>query len=288
MTEFKILVTSQKGGVGKSTLSANLAAFMQKKGYQTALLDYDLHGSSSKWLTGAPDIGINVQHSPLPLEVGGNRPAHDAKHRLKRLCYTNDLVVADLTWSDSITSDLLFEFDLVIVPTSVSEIELNATADFLERFKWVFETTLHKPPKLLLSPTRVHTEQVADSALFQQYFPVRLMLAPAILEGQSARELYKRGFIFDRNDACGASFTDFGNAVEALAKEAQQNKNNESSNARMQSLLKLAARYEETRQAPLASIQVSHADTAVGANLKPSSTATASTAANRPVLFKWF
>jgi len=288
MTEFKILVTSQKGGVGKSTLSANLAAFMQKKGYQTALLDYDLHGSSSKWLLGAPQIGITVQHSPLPLEVGGNRPAHEAKHRLKRLCYTNNLVVADLTWSDSITSDLLFEFDLVIVPTSVSEIELNATADFLERFKWVFETTLRKPPKLLLSPTRVHTEQVTDSTLFKQYFPVRLMLAPAILEGQSARELYKRGFIFDRNDACGVSFSDFGHAVEVLAKEAQQSKTDESSNARMQSLLKLAARYEETKLPPLPPIQIAQTATGKQNAAPPATDVNKTTNIKRSELFKWF
>jgi cellulose biosynthesis protein BcsQ len=158
MAEFKILITSQKGGVGKSTVSANLAAYLCKQGHQVALLDFDLHGSSSKWLKGAPPIGINIHHEPLPLEVGGTRPVHEAKQKLRRLCYTNDIVISDLTWSDSMTAELLFEYDLVIVPTSVSEIELNATSDFLERFRWVFESTIHTPPKLLLSPTRVHND----------------------------------------------------------------------------------------------------------------------------------
>ena len=245
MAEFKILITSQKGGVGKSTVSANLAAYLCKQGHQVALLDFDLHGSSSKWLEGAPPIGINIHHEPLPLEVGGTRPVHEAKQKLRRLCYTNDIVISDLTWSDSVTAELLFEYDLVIVPTSVSEIELNATSDFLERFRWVFESTIHTPPKLLLSPTRVHDDQVSDTTLFKQHFPFRLILAPAILEGQSARQMYKRGYLCDLTDACGTSFNAFGSAVAEAMHLIQQNKAKlDDSNSRMRALLKLAAQYE--------------------------------------------
>jgi hypothetical protein len=245
MAEFKILITSQKGGVGKSTVSANLAAYLCKQGHKVALLDFDLHGSSSKWLEGAPPIGINIHHEPLPLEVGGTRPVNEAKQKLRRLCYTNDVVISDLTWSDSVTAELLFEYDLVIVPTSVSEIELNATSDFLERFRWVFESTIHTPPKLLLSPTRVHDDQVSDTTLFKQHFPFRLILAPAILESQSARQMYKRGYLCDLTDACGASFNEFGSAVAEAIELIQQNKAKQSdSNNRMRALLKLAAQYE--------------------------------------------
>lgn len=245
MAEFKILVTSQKGGVGKSTVSANLAAYLCRQGRQVALLDFDLHGSSSKWLEGAPPIGIDIHHEPLPLEIGGTRPVHEAKQKLRRLCYTNDIVISDLTWSDSMTAELLFEYDLVIVPTSVSEIELNATSDFLERFRWVFESTIHTPPKLLLSPTRVHNDQMSDTTLFKQHFPFRLILAPAILEAQSARQSYKRSYLCDLDDACGASFNQFGGAVAEAIELIQQNKSKrDDSNARMRALLKLAAQYE--------------------------------------------
>ena len=42
----KLFVLSGKGGVGKSSVSANLAVSLAKKGFKTGLMDVDLHGPS--------------------------------------------------------------------------------------------------------------------------------------------------------------------------------------------------------------------------------------------------
>ncbi|HDO19668.1 MAG TPA: ATP-binding protein [Thermoplasmatales archaeon] len=51
----KIIVLSGKGGVGKSTVSANIAVGLANKGYKVGLLDCDLHGPSIPKLLGIED-----------------------------------------------------------------------------------------------------------------------------------------------------------------------------------------------------------------------------------------
>ena len=213
MSTFKILVTSQKGGVGKSTVSANLAAYLRRQGKTVTLVDFDTHGSSSTWLTRAPNIGVVVQHHILPLDQGGNRPILDARLHLRRAASSSEVVICDLTWTDSIAGELMFEYDLVIVPTSVSEIELAATAGFLSRHRWVFDSAIHTPPTLLVCPTRVHHDQLRSDVFSKQRFPVSFMLAPPVLEAQTAREMFERGYLMDLQDPCGQSFIEFGKAV---------------------------------------------------------------------------
>ena len=154
-----------------------------------------------------------VQHHVLPLDQGGNRPILDARLHLRRAASSSEVVICDLTWTDSIAGELMFEYDLIIVPTSVSEIEMAATAGFLSRHRWVFDSAIHTPPTLLVCPTRVQPEQLQSDVFSKQRFPVSFMLAPPVLEAQSAREMFERGYLMDLQDSCGASFNEFGKAV---------------------------------------------------------------------------
>ena len=50
-----IAVASGKGGVGKSTVTANLAASLAKMGFKVGLLDADVYGPSMPMMLGVPD-----------------------------------------------------------------------------------------------------------------------------------------------------------------------------------------------------------------------------------------
>ncbi|MBU0994230.1 MAG: Mrp/NBP35 family ATP-binding protein [Proteobacteria bacterium] len=48
----KILVMSGKGGVGKSSIAANISVLLAQKGYQVGLMDVDVHGPSIAQIMG--------------------------------------------------------------------------------------------------------------------------------------------------------------------------------------------------------------------------------------------
>jgi ATP-binding protein involved in chromosome partitioning len=70
-----VAVGAGKGGVGKSTVAANLALALARDGVRTALLDADIYGPSLPILLGIEDGAARVRMSPekhiLPLEAHG-------------------------------------------------------------------------------------------------------------------------------------------------------------------------------------------------------------------------
>lgn len=79
----KILVMSGKGGVGKSTVSVNLALGLAKKGHKVGLMDVDLHG---------PDV-VRM------LDLKGNvQPPEDPNALVPPLEYSENLKVVSLEY----------------------------------------------------------------------------------------------------------------------------------------------------------------------------------------------
>lgn len=71
-----IAVSSGKGGVGKSTISSNLAIALAAQGFKVGLLDADIHGPSLPKMFGVEDahpevIEINGKQTIIPIEKYG-------------------------------------------------------------------------------------------------------------------------------------------------------------------------------------------------------------------------
>ena len=69
----KIFVMSGKGGVGKSSIAANIATGLADKGFKTGLMDVDLHGPSIATIMGLDGmLGISPNRKLLPYKYSDN------------------------------------------------------------------------------------------------------------------------------------------------------------------------------------------------------------------------
>ena len=221
----KILITSQKGGVGKSTLSANLAAyFCHTRGKKTALIDFDHQATSGKWVKKAYPIGIHCNTADLPNYKGPGIVLLKAKEALRKGVENHQVVVADLTWTDVLSPEFLFEFDLVLVPTSLSIIELDSTLEFINRFSFIFKSRMRKPPKLVLVPSRVDDFETYE-AIFNRSFNTSFFLAPPVMYSESANNFFgSEFFVLTTNQDVRENFMTFARAIDELGESEMEDR----------------------------------------------------------------
>lgn len=112
-----IVVANSKGGVGKSTISTHLTAWLHEQGHNVVLADCDSQNSSSAWLAEAnPEIKAVKLNGPDQI-----------LDELPSLAKEFDYVVADGPGSNTETSrTLLLCADLAIVPVKASMLEARA------------------------------------------------------------------------------------------------------------------------------------------------------------------
>lgn len=123
-----ITVAQQKGGSGKTTLAANLAVELVRRGCSVAVLDTDPQGSLGRWfmqrrevMAGAPGLEF------------ATASAWGVGYECEKLHKNNDFVIIDTP--PKIDGDLrpaLRESDLVVVPVATSHMDLWATDSVLE------------------------------------------------------------------------------------------------------------------------------------------------------------
>ena len=124
-----ISFTNQKGGSGKTTLSANLAVLWSNSGYKVAVIDADAQNSLTYWLEarkkyyGENDIGITSY----------NLDVRNLKEEIKQIKSKYNFIIIDSP--PSITFDtiqIIKASDRVFVPVQPSPLDLMATVPFLK------------------------------------------------------------------------------------------------------------------------------------------------------------
>ncbi len=201
----KILVVSQKGGVGKSTLSANFSAYcgkMLKK--KTLLLDCDPHASASSWLQALEPENVEIKHN-LINDFTAQRWYISMRNMIRKNLPGFDFLVCDLTWTKSMSAEFVKEFDLIIIPTSVSLIEIDATNVFIEEnLKKLSRAGIL--PDLLICPSQVINDELRGNPFNSRTFNFPFFLLPPIPSDPQVRSLFEKGYTFESEGFVADSF----------------------------------------------------------------------------------
>ena len=121
------LVINSKGGSGKTTITTTLASYFAAQGAPTAVLDYDLQGSSLNWLRVrdplAPKIhGANAAPQKMGLRSFGRHVPEGTKQLI---------IDAPAGASGLLLQDMLSRANCIVIPVQPSAIDIHATANFV-------------------------------------------------------------------------------------------------------------------------------------------------------------
>ena len=158
----KILIGSQKGGCGKSTIATNIASALAVKGKDVMLIDADKQGSSSNWFY---DRSENKELA----QVHSVQKFDDVRASIIDLDKRYDLVVIDASGRDSVElRTAMLVADILVMPVRPSQFDL----DTVPRMKDIYKDAMILNPDLkffsvlTMAPTNPVVNEAKEARLF--------------------------------------------------------------------------------------------------------------------------
>lgn len=183
-----VLIGSQKGGCGKSTIAINMAAYFAKKNEDVVLVDADPQQSSANWVADREQTNLPKVHC---VQRYG-----DIKSTLTDLNTRYDYVIVDVAGHDSkeLRTAMLVAHYLV-VPFRPSQFDLDTLPHLCEVIDQVqsFNENLKTFGLLTLAPTNPAISEVQQANDYLSDFPLFTALSAVIHDRKVYRDVTTEG-----------------------------------------------------------------------------------------------
>ncbi len=176
-----ILVANPKGGVGKSTLSSNIAGYLAHRGHAVMLGDVDRQQSSARWLAQRP--------ASLPLVRGWALESSDQLRTPKEV--THAVLDTPAGLHGKKLAQALKVADRVVVPLQPSLFDIQATFDFVQALREAGASG--RMPAVGLVAMRVREGTLSQQQLQQFIAQLGLPLLAELRDTQNYVQLAARG-----------------------------------------------------------------------------------------------
>jgi chromosome partitioning protein len=192
-----ILIGSEKGGVGKSTLATNLATALALKGSDIILVDADRQSTSANWSQDRKETEKQ--------KVQCVRQYGDIEETIADLSKRYQYVLVDCQGRDGkeLRSGLMVA-DLLIIPSRPSQPDLDTVPVILDSVS--FAARVNKSLKvccvLTMTPTNPKITETEDSKLFLEKFTNVKVLKTTIGDRKTYRDAISEGLsVIEKNDS---------------------------------------------------------------------------------------
>lgn len=179
-----LVIGSQKGGVGKSTLAVNIAGYLIEKNYSVMIVDADDQQSVMSWYN---DRKESLTRIPVVSATG------NIKNTLFELSKHYDFVIADTAGRDSqeLRSGLLAA-DKFITPLRPSQMDLDTVAHISDVFKTVLDYNEDVKGHVLLNmcPTNIFIDEAHQAASVLSDYPALTLVNSRICDRKIYRDTW--------------------------------------------------------------------------------------------------
>jgi len=204
-----IVIGSQKGGVGKSTIAINIAGYLCNKGNDIVLVDADIQKTASRW--------VNDRQKTNFKKINCVQKYGDIKNTLIDLNSRYEYVIVDVAGKDSKElRTAMLTAQILIVPFRPSQMDLDTIGylnSVIETAK-LFNKKLNVYALLNLSPSNPRITEAIEAQDYLSEYPHFKLLKTIVRERKIYRDVVPQG-----KSVCDGKYTKAQEEINDLCEE---------------------------------------------------------------------